>query len=90
MESGNEYLRQLEQKAENLSTQARNLGAAADYRFVRRYMLMGRRIRSNAAYMLAISHLEDRIASFNREKERRTSRRPLSFKLKNLISIFGR
>ena len=87
MESGDKYLRQLEDKTEHLITEARNVGAMANYLFVRRYMLMGRKISSPAAYMLAISHLEDRIAASNREKGKRASRRSLVVKFKNLIGI---
>ena len=53
MESGDEYLKRLEQKTEDLITQAHNIGAKANYQFVRSYMLKGRKISSPAAYMLA-------------------------------------
>ena len=87
MESGDEYLRQLEDKAEDLITEARNVGAKADYRFVRSYMLKGRKISSPATYLLAISHLEGWIAASNREKEKRACQRSLVVKFKNLIGI---
>ena len=87
MESHDEYLTQLEQKTEDLITQARNVGAKANNRFVRSYMLKGRTISSPAAYLLAISHLRGWIATSNREKEKRASRRSLVVKFKNLIGI---
>ena len=49
-----------------------------------------RQIRSDAVFMLAISHLEDQIAVFYREQEMRANRGSPSLKLKNLTSIFGR
>ena len=88
MESRDEYLRQLEQKTEDLITQARNVGAKANYRFVRSRMLMGRNHKSPATYLIAIAHVETCIASAIREREKRTSRRPLSLNLKSLFSLF--
>ena len=87
MESRDEYLTQLEQKTEDLITQARNLGAKANYRFVRSRMFMGRNYRSPAAYSLAMAHLEGWIAAAIREKEKRASRRPFVVKFKNLIGL---
>ena len=77
----------LEQKTEELITQAINEGADVDFQDVRFRMEFGSKYRVQRPFSIAIAQLEEGIAAAKREKAKRASRRPFVFKLKNLIGL---
>lgn len=87
MISLSEYAKQLEPKAEELIIQARNAGADANYQYARSRMLAGKVTGNPTSYLLAMSHLDESIASAIREGERRATRRPWIVRFKNLIGL---
>lgn len=77
----------LEQKTEELITQAVNEGADVDFQDVRFRMEVGSRYRVQRPFSIAMALLEDGIAAAKRDRAKRATRRPLVFKLKNLIGL---
>ena len=85
---GNELL-SLEEKAESLITLAMERGAEANFLLVRRLIRLGRKYRSGESINAAIALLEHAVSKANREYARRSSRRPLSVRFKNLLGILS-
>ena len=79
----------LEEKAESLITLAMERGAEANFHLVRRQMRLGRKYHSGESINEAIALLEHAVSKANRECARRSSRRPLSVRFKNLFGILS-
>ena len=80
-------LTMLEARAEALIGRATCLGADVDFYNVRRAIALGRRYRMPRMFDDAIAALETGIAAANRERMRRSSRRPFVVKVKNLLKL---
>lgn len=89
MAAHGEELSSLEEKAEHLIALAMEKGADANFHRVRRLMGVGRKYRNSESINTAIAHLERAVSKANRECARRSSRKPLSVRFKNLFGIWS-
>ena len=77
----------LRQQAESLIQRAVDEGANVDFQRVREWMDIGTDFRSPELMSRAIGHLESEIAAVNREKRKRSTRKAIVLKIKNLQII---
>lgn len=75
----NDRLRALENKYEERIEHAMEVGADVSFDAARKLMDIGRRYGSDVGHRRALAYLESGIATANKEREERNSRRPFVF-----------
>lgn len=78
----------LRQQAESLIQCAVDEGANVDFQLVREWMDIGTEFRIPELLSRAIGYLECEIAVVNREKRKKSFRKPVILKIKNLFKLF--